>query len=70
MSVNIDKVLERGEKIDLLVEKTEKMETSAANFRRASSMSSSVMLLTLCAQSDCGAVVCGVGGLNVCLVYL
>ncbi len=34
MSVNIDRVLERGEKIDLLVEKSENMATTAVTFHR------------------------------------
>ena len=34
MAVNIDRVLERGEKIELLVEKTAAMENNAVLFRR------------------------------------
>lgn len=35
MVQNIDKVLERGEKIELLVDKTERLDTAAVKFRRA-----------------------------------
>jgi vesicle-associated membrane protein 7 len=35
MVQNIDRVLERGDKIELLVDKTEKLETSSVRFRRA-----------------------------------
>jgi len=44
MQSNIDLVLERGEKIDLLVEKTEALDQNAFKFERSSRVSSLPMI--------------------------
>ena len=47
MQSNIDAVLERGEKIDLLVEKTEALDSNAFKFERSSKVVNVVFIENL-----------------------